>query len=303
MRTDRPANIRRTLETVGAVVFERGWLSSNNVLFRARGDAPSTLVDTGYHAHAPLTVALVRDALRGGALGRIVNTHLHSDHCGGNAALQSVWGCEIVVPQGSLAMAQVWDEAALSYQRSGQTCPRFTVHSGAAPAGALRLGEREWQVHGAPGHDPLAVMLFEPCDRVLIAGDALWQHGLAIIFPELEGAEGFSEAEQALAQIEKLDPAVVIPGHGAPFGEVQEALEQSRQRLRAFAADPSRHAEYAARALVMFHMLEAQRASRAEVRGWMSSTSLMRGIDPEQVIERLIRNGILQDDGGFLAVA
>ena len=41
-------------------VFERGWLSSNNVLFT--GDAPA-LVDSGYVTHAPQTLALVRHAL------------------------------------------------------------------------------------------------------------------------------------------------------------------------------------------------------------------------------------------------
>jgi hypothetical protein len=42
-------------------VFERGWLSSNNVLLV--DDACAALVDTGYASHAPQTVALVRQAL------------------------------------------------------------------------------------------------------------------------------------------------------------------------------------------------------------------------------------------------
>ncbi|TMH07810.1 MAG: MBL fold metallo-hydrolase, partial [Betaproteobacteria bacterium] len=79
--------MRQTLEAVGAIVFERGWLSSNNVLFRRCATAPATLIDSGYHTHAPLTLELVRRGLHGEPLGRVVNTHLHSDHCGGSAAL------------------------------------------------------------------------------------------------------------------------------------------------------------------------------------------------------------------------
>ena len=66
-------------------VFDRGWLSSTNVL--CLGEAPA-LIDTGHAKHAARTVALVREALGGQPLARIAHTHLHSDHCGGNAALQ-----------------------------------------------------------------------------------------------------------------------------------------------------------------------------------------------------------------------
>ena len=167
------SEVRLALEAVGAVVFERGWLSSNNALFRGRGDAPSTIIDTGYYAHAPQTLELVRRALGGQQLERIINTRLHSDHCGGNATVQATWVCETLVPHASLAMVQSWDESELNYQRSGQTCPRFTADAGIAPGATLLLGGCERHVHAAPGHDPLAVMFFEPRNRVLISGDAL----------------------------------------------------------------------------------------------------------------------------------
>ena len=40
----------------GMQVFERGWLSANNILFT--GSGTTTLVDTGYVTHAPQTLAL-----------------------------------------------------------------------------------------------------------------------------------------------------------------------------------------------------------------------------------------------------
>ena len=69
--------------------LERGWLSANSVVFT--GPEGAAVVDTGYCSHAEQTVALVQAALGGRALERILNTHLHSDHCGGNAALQATW--------------------------------------------------------------------------------------------------------------------------------------------------------------------------------------------------------------------
>ncbi len=38
--------VSESLQSIGATVFERGWLSSNNVLIQ--GDGPSALVDSGY---------------------------------------------------------------------------------------------------------------------------------------------------------------------------------------------------------------------------------------------------------------
>ena len=62
----------------GLTVFERGWLSANNVLLRNPDEA--WLVDTGYVTHAEQTVALVSQQLGDQPLSHVVNTHLHSDH-------------------------------------------------------------------------------------------------------------------------------------------------------------------------------------------------------------------------------
>jgi glyoxylase-like metal-dependent hydrolase (beta-lactamase superfamily II) len=112
-------------EEAGITVFERGWLSSNNVLLRSRSSGETVLIDSGYVSHAEQTIGLVRHALKGKPLDRIVNTHLHSDHCGGNHSLQQAFGCAIDVPSGEAEKVDAWDENALTYRATGQRCPRF----------------------------------------------------------------------------------------------------------------------------------------------------------------------------------
>jgi glyoxylase-like metal-dependent hydrolase (beta-lactamase superfamily II) len=66
----------------GIDIFERGWLSANNIFLY--GDADVSLVDSGYCSHQELTVDLVSNALKQNglkSLSKVVNTHLHSDHC------------------------------------------------------------------------------------------------------------------------------------------------------------------------------------------------------------------------------
>ena len=85
------------------LVLERGWLSANNILF-FDGDV-ATLIDSGYVTHAEQTVDLVYHALDSRRLSRVINTHSHSDHIGGNAALQREFACRIAIPAGIPAMS------------------------------------------------------------------------------------------------------------------------------------------------------------------------------------------------------
>ena len=78
-------------------VIERGWLSANNIVLHAQGQA--VVVDSGYVAHAPQTLALLEHALAGKKLARLVNTHCHSDHMGGNATIQRKFRCRTSIPR------------------------------------------------------------------------------------------------------------------------------------------------------------------------------------------------------------
>ena len=256
------------------LVFERGWLSSNNLL--CLGDAPA-LIDTGHVKHADETVRQVRQALGDQPLADIAHTHLHSDHCGGTGALQAAWPqARTWVPALSLSPVQAWDEDALSFGGTAQRCARFSAQH-ALPAGqTVRLGERDWQLHAAPGHDALAVLLFEPQHGVLMAGDALWEHGVGVIFPHIDGSDDFDTFNDTLALIDRLDPAVVIPGHGAPFGReggaIQAAMARARARIEQFNANPATHALYAAKVLIKYQLLDVDAMAHADFQRWLDGS-------------------------------
>ena len=305
----------RALSALGATVLQRDWLSANNIVFRSDGDTPATVVDTGYAHHAEMTLALVAKALAGAAPARIVNTHLHSDHCGGNRALQSRYEVQTWIPAPSYTAAHVWDHSRLTYELTGQLCERFRVDGVLQPGGALALGSAIWQIHAAPGHDPEAVLLFEPETRTLISGDALWEDRLAIIFPELAGDDGFGPTRQTLEFIEALAPRQVIPGHGAVFEDVGRALAASRRRLDAFEKHPERHGSHAARALTMFHMMEHQERDRDALEQWLLATPIFglcarMGQAPmhpaqwaHELTAGLIGDGLLDEVEGRLTLA
>jgi glyoxylase-like metal-dependent hydrolase (beta-lactamase superfamily II) len=255
----------------GVVVLERGWLSANNIVLR--GATEAAVVDTGYWTHAEQTVELVSGALGGLPLTNLANTHLHSDHCGGNAALQARYaGVRTWIPPGLAPAVRDWDPVALSYAPTGQACPRFSFDDVLLPGREVVLGGVAWQVHCAPGHDAHSVILFEPESRTLISADALWQNGFGVVFQELEGERAFDEVAATLDLIERLAPRVVIPGHGPVFADVSDALARARSRLAAYVADPRRHAAHGAKVLLKFKLLELQQCRLQAFEQWAENT-------------------------------
>lgn len=293
------------------LVFERGWLSSNNILLLS--DQTPALIDSGYVAHATQTISLVEAALGAQPLSVLVNTHLHSDHCGGNATLQARYpGLRTLIPPGHAHSVTNWDPVALSFTPTGQRCDPFGFQGTLTPGHTLRLGSYDWQVHAAPGHDPHSLLLFQPDHRILISADALWEKGFGVVFPEIEGISAFQEVSDTLDLIESLQPKLVIPGHGAVFSNVTPAIEHARQRLRYFMDNPERHAQHAAKVLIKFILMDRQQLEINAFMAWIQQTDYMTGLHrlyfasqslrdwTSSLVTDLERSGVLSTEGQHL---
>jgi len=257
----------------GIEVFERGWLSANNIFHYGVDDV--SLVDSGYCAHQNLTLDLVRNALKKHSLpklSKLLNTHLHSDHCGGNAALAKAFNCEVYIPAAEEIAVKNWDNTLLSYDNLGQECPQFAHQGILIPGEEILLGRYLWKILAAPGHDPHSVMLYQADHCILISADALWEEGFGVIFPELWGEAGFEEVAQTLDLIETLPVDLVIPGHGSPFVDVTKSLATARSRLDYLATDSERNARHGAKVLLKYRLLEWRNRDIAQVNDWIAKT-------------------------------
>lgn len=262
------------LSSLQIQVFERGWLSSNCILML--DDKSSALVDSGYHSHSPQTLSWLQARLNDRPLDYLLNTHLHSDHCGANAALQTRYpGLVTVIPNASSLAVEHWDLGRLTFADTGQVCPPFSFNQTLIEGQCLRLGGLDWFVHLAKGHDPDSVVLFQSDHGILISADALWENGFGVVFPEMSQRAAFDDVERTLDMIEELDPAIVIPGHGPVFENAPAALARARSRLSYFREHPQKHTRHGIKVLIKFKLLEWQRVCVPDLLLWCRNTPLI----------------------------
>ncbi len=91
----------------------------------------------------------------------------------------------------------------------------------------LRLGGRTIVIaHPGPGHSPGDLVVWLPKERVLFAGDILVEDGVSMV---VDGNSG--DLLRVLDSIERLSPAIVVPGHGAIPTDPRTLIERTRRYL------------------------------------------------------------------------
>ena len=296
----------------GLQAIVRDWLDANHVLIT--GEAESVLIDTGSSAHAQRTLELVRSALGARRLTRIVNTHCHSDHMGGNAALAQAFGASISVPVDAAPLIDEWNTRELLLDYADQHADRFAYTDTIAASVEIALGGITWRAIAAPGHDMTALVFYAPEHRVLVSGDALWENGFGLVEP-LERLEERLAAQRAtLDAIARLDVAVVVPGHGALFRETGAALDRAYQRLEAYAADPLKLARHCLKAFFVFAVLGRRSIRRDALASYFERIPCYREYNQRffrmtpaalaaMLSAELLRGGVIIERDGELAPA
>jgi glyoxylase-like metal-dependent hydrolase (beta-lactamase superfamily II) len=188
----------------------------------------------------------------------IIMTHGHFDHAGSLEALARHWDVPVYAHplefpylngQSSYLPADAFVGGGAMALLS-PLFPRSPVNVGPwlkmLPADQSVPEMPEWKWLHTPGHAPGHVSLWRESDRTLIAGDAIVTTGQESIYealtqkPEMHGPPRYltpdwDEAEQSVRLLAKLEPDLVISGHGRPMKG-----EHMRQRLHELAVKRSR---------------------------------------------------------------
>jgi glyoxylase-like metal-dependent hydrolase (beta-lactamase superfamily II) len=192
----------------------------------ACGDNRTLVVDTGPSYLAGRTVYGYASNVRPGNEILAVNTELHVDHLLGNSFFQEmsvpIWGhekCERnadalplnaeefnrTIPESSRRQR---NEAAVFFGGSRIVNPLNRISAEMR----FDLGGVDATVIPAPGHTPANMLVHVAKDGVLYSGDTV----VADYLPNLQagGPPEWVEWLAALGRVRRLEPRVLVPGHG-----------------------------------------------------------------------------------------
>lgn len=293
-------------------VIIRDWLNANHIVLIGR--QRTVLIDSGYGRDSAQTLSRVDEVLAGRPLDWLVNTHCHSDHMGGNAAVRNAHRCRVSIPRDEAPLIDAWDEQALWLSYADQRCERFSFDDTVAPGDEFDWGDLHWCAIAAPGHDMAALMFFCEEAGVLISGDALWENGFGILLPGSDRDARLAATRATLENIARLPVRTVIPGHGQPFTDVGAALERSLQRLAAFERDELRMVRHVLKVMFVFSLMDRRRLPVDELADYLNSVPLYADFNRQYlnldrtaladlIVGDLERSGAVRRLDGFLFAA
>jgi glyoxylase-like metal-dependent hydrolase (beta-lactamase superfamily II) len=190
------------------------------------GSETTLIVDTGACALAAATIHGYACAVRSKNRIQVIDTERHFDHIGGNSYFRDrgidVYGHARLRRTEDEFRAEIDDfnraipnsarqarrEAEAFYSGTRLENPNLPIKGDTE----MDLGDCEVEIIMTPGHTPTNLSVWVPRDQVLFCADCLTNGYL----PNLDAGKlpDWREWLRSLDRIERLNPSVVVPGHG-----------------------------------------------------------------------------------------
>jgi glyoxylase-like metal-dependent hydrolase (beta-lactamase superfamily II) len=170
----------------------------------------------------------------------LVLTHHHPDHHFGAVVFRRLGTKIIAHPDRRVLASEAGEDALLAdwVRVVGLDAMRgfeFADHPDLPVTGVdtLRAGERTLVIsHPGPAHSAGDLLVWLPEERILFAGDLLIEDGVTMVVDGSSGA-----LLQGLANIDSLDPGILVPGHGAMPRHPRELVSRTRSYIMGVRAD------------------------------------------------------------------
>lgn len=222
----------------GLFFVERGYLNGNHFVYRSE---QPVLIDTGYVSDFNITEKIITSlGVNIEDVRRIIGTHCHCDHIGGNRLIQDRSGCDIAMHRIGKHFIDTKDDWSTWWTYYHQKADFFNCTQTLEDGDVISIGPHEFQVIYTPGHSADGIVLYNPKEKILLSSDTLWQNDLPVITIRIEGSRALFSFQESLEKIESLDVNRVYPGHGKPFTRFKDAVASCKDKLNRYLEHPER---------------------------------------------------------------
>ncbi len=179
-------------------------------------DEVNLMIDSGSGMNFEHVVKKLEDfGLSLDDLDILVDTHCHFDHTGGNYEIGDSCDCVIMASERtSEALSSGDEDLILAGMAQGDLEP-LEVSRTLEEGDELEIGDSTLSVISTPGHTKGSISLYEPEDKLLFSGDAVFRGGIGRMDLPTASRE---DMINTLKKLKKLEIEKLYPGHG-PIAE------------------------------------------------------------------------------------
>jgi glyoxylase-like metal-dependent hydrolase (beta-lactamase superfamily II) len=191
---------------------------------------------------------------------RVLNSHTHFDHVGGNAEFDRVLGLDTPFTRRNaagqphdLVRGEVVPEALCRALPAGASAEEyrsrpFVITAWVRDGDVIDLGGRQLEILSVPGHTPDAVALLDRAAGLLFTGDTFYEGQIWLVAPETD----LAAYGRSLDRLARLAPSLkqLLPAHNIPVAspsrllELKEAFEAVRSGRARGTVQPEGGIEY-----------------------------------------------------------
>jgi hydroxyacylglutathione hydrolase len=186
---------------------EQGMLDCNTYIIAGK---PGLIIDPGNPGCVMAKVnSMRRDGIEPGNIGTIINTHLHIDHCSGNASFKQLSGAKIILHK---VQQENYQSIIGNDRMLGMEPEEFTADE-VVEGEQLSAGGIELEMIPAPGHSPECVCFYEKKNKWLLCGDVIFEMNTGRV--DLPGGDA-DQLKISIESLSRLDIEYLLPGHMGP---------------------------------------------------------------------------------------
>lgn len=210
------------------------------------GNGETIIIDAGYNSEGAQTIYHYALAVAPqNAITKVINLEEHYDHILGNGyfienGVKIVAHEKVKVTEDELNKFLHDSNESIEYERRRKNNEGYIFHDGVrafqpdikiTEDTSFRIDDLEIQIILAPGHTETNLMVHVEKDKVLYVGDTIYSRYLPTL--AFGNRQLWSKWLEALDVMEKLNPDIVVPGHGEILmkDEIQNEINRHRRML------------------------------------------------------------------------